>query len=234
MDYFSYFKVFPVAVIPQQHGSIFFQTRTQLVYIIAALTASEKESDESSQEPFRCGVGNLFTYYEKLIPYPTVCYTEQISNGSGEKSSASDALSFCPKREKKTKNQAWLFTEEIFGVLQGGTRHRVKSTFQQNQQQAFELCLWGLEGLVWVLTELGAFGMSVTACRDLPGHLPGFGHQEPAGQEEVWGHPYQHWTQPPGKREMQWPQMSTGNLAGDFGPQLKATRECHYRGNLCI
>lgn len=103
MDYFIYFKVFPVAVIPQQHGWIFFQTRTQLVYIIAALPASEKESDESSQEPFRCRVGNLFMYYQKLIQYPMVCYTEQISNGSGEKSSASDALSFFPKREKKVR-----------------------------------------------------------------------------------------------------------------------------------
>lgn len=100
IDYFSYFKVFPVAVIPQQHGWIFFQTRTQLVYTITALTASE-ESDESSQEPFRCGVGNLFRYYQKLIQYPVVCYTEQISNGSGEKSSASDALCLFPKREKE-------------------------------------------------------------------------------------------------------------------------------------
>lgn len=48
MDYFSYFKVFPVSIIAQKHGWIFFQTRTQLVYIIAVLTASEKESDESS------------------------------------------------------------------------------------------------------------------------------------------------------------------------------------------
>lgn len=103
IDYFSYFKVFSVTVIPQQHGWIFFQTRTQLVYIIAALTASEKESDESSQEPFRCGVGNLFMYCQKLIQYPTVCYTEQISNGSGENSSASDALSLFPKREGKKK-----------------------------------------------------------------------------------------------------------------------------------
>lgn len=103
MDYFIYFKVFPVAVIPQQHGWIFFQTRTQLVYIIAALPASEKESDESSQEPFRCRVGNLFMYYQKLIQYPMVCYTEQISNGSGEKSSASDAFSLFPKREKKVR-----------------------------------------------------------------------------------------------------------------------------------
>lgn len=100
MDYFSYFKVFPVTVIAQKHGWIFFQTRTQLVYIIAVLTASEKESDESSQEPFRCGVGNLFMHHQKLIPYPTVCYTQQISNGSGEKSSASDALSLFSKREK--------------------------------------------------------------------------------------------------------------------------------------
>lgn len=27
----------------------------------------------------------------------------------------------------------------------------------------------------------------VTPCRDLPGHLLGFGHQEPAGQEEDQG-----------------------------------------------
>lgn len=42
-------------------------------------------------------------HYQKLILYPTVCYTQQISNGSGEKSSASDALSLFSKREKKNK-----------------------------------------------------------------------------------------------------------------------------------
>lgn len=47
-------------------------------------------------------------------------------------------------------------------MLQGEIWHKVKSNFQQNQQQAFKLCLWGLEGLVWVLAEPGAVEMCHT------------------------------------------------------------------------
>lgn len=145
IDYFSYFKVFPVAVIPQQRGWIFSQTRTQLVYIIAALTASEKESDESSQEPFRCGVGNLFMYYQKLIQYPMVCYTEQISNGSAEKSSASDALSLFPKRERK-KSQAWLFTRRYLVCCREEHGTKLNQTFRRTNNRLSNPVCGGWKG----------------------------------------------------------------------------------------
>jgi len=85
MDYFSHLKVFPVAVTPGQHRWTFFQTGPQVVYIIAALTAPEELvcTQLSCQEPFRCGMGNLFMCYQELIQYPTACYTEQRSNASG-------------------------------------------------------------------------------------------------------------------------------------------------------
>lgn len=59
----------------------------------------------------------------------------------------------------------------------------------------------------------------VTRWRVPLSHLHAVGHQEPAGQEEVRGHQDRCCcgTRPPGKREMPWPQMSTGDLAGDFG-----------------
>lgn len=65
-------------------------------------------SDESSQEPFRCGMGNLFMCYQELIPYPMACYTEQISNASGMEISVSNTLSLSFRRERKKKNRAKL------------------------------------------------------------------------------------------------------------------------------
>lgn len=65
--------------------------------------------------------------------------------------------------------------------------------------------------------------------------LHGAGHREPAGQEEVRDHQDRRCcgTWPPAKREMCWPQMSTGDLAGGFGSHLKAIGECHYHDNSC-
>lgn len=63
-------------------------------------------SDESAQEPFRCGMGNLFMCYQELIQYPTPCYTEQISNASGVEISVSDTLSLSFRREREKKNSA--------------------------------------------------------------------------------------------------------------------------------
>ena len=120
-----------------------------LYYTCTHSTGVGVYSDESAQEPFRCGMGNLFMCYQELIQYPMPCYTEQISNASGVEISVSDTLSLSFRREREKKIVPILTVHRrVLWCVAGRNmcHYEVKSNSQQNQQQALKSCLWGLGG----------------------------------------------------------------------------------------